>query len=414
MSTLRQRLNWFLTGGLIVALALVVLGGFALAPEQAKTVAAQAGTSLSDLETQYVNLYQDINPSVVSIQVRQPASMNTIQGSPFQFPNVPGLPNNLTPQLPNGGNNNQQQYLYGQGSGFVFDSQGDIVTNYHVAGQADQITVVFSDGTQKDATLVGADPDSDLAVVKVDPAGLNLQPLTLADSASVEVGQIAVAIGNPYGLEGTMTTGIVSALGRSLASQNTALDGGSFTIPNIIQTDAAINPGNSGGPLLNLSGEVIGVNTAIESSTQQNSGVGFAVPSNTVSRVASSLISNGSYQHAWLGIAGGTLTPTLDNAMSLDTTQEGVMISSVTVDSPADQAGLQGGSRETQIEGQTVTIGGDIIVSVDGQPIHNFDDLLNAVEGAQVGQQMTLGILRDGQSMNIDVTLAARPQSTQS
>ena len=413
MSTLRQRLNWFLTGGLVVALAFVVLGGFALAPEQANTVAAQAGTSLGDLEAQYVNLYQDINPSVVSIQVRQPASMNTLQGSPFQFPNIPGLPNNLTPQLPNGGNN-QQQYLYGQGSGFVFDSQGDIVTNYHVAGQADQITVVFSDGTQKDATLVGADPDSDLAVVRVDPAGLDLHPLTLADSASVEVGQIAVAIGNPYGLEGTMTTGIVSALGRSLASQNTALDGGSFTIPNIIQTDAAINPGNSGGPLLNLSGEVIGVNTAIESSTQQNSGVGFAVPSNTVSRVASSLIANGSYQHAWLGIAGGTLTPTLDNAMSLDTTQEGVMISSVTVDSPADQAGLQGGSRETQIDGQTVTLGGDIIVSVDGQPIHNFDDLLNAVEGAQVGQQMTLGILRDGQRMNIDVTLAARPQSTQS
>ena len=399
MSKNRQRFTWLLTGGVIVALVMVVLGGLALAPWQTSNrAAAQTGSSLSDLETQYVNLYKDINPSVVSIQVRQPADTTSLQTSPFQF------------GFPNSGNNQQQQYVYGQGSGFVFDSQGDIVTNYHVAGQADQISVIFADGTQKDATLVGADPDSDLAVVKVDPSGLNLTPLTLGNSDNLQVGQFVVAIGNPFGLQGSMTTGIVSALDRNLDSQNTALDGSSFTIPDIIQTDAAINPGNSGGPLLDMSGEVIGVNTAIESSTQQSSGVGFAVPSNTVSRVVSSLIANGTYQHAWLGIAGGTLTPTLDSAMNLSNTQEGVLISSVTVGSPADQAGLQGGSRQTQIEGQSVTIGGDIIVSVNGQPVHNFDDLLNAVDNAQIGQTITLGILRNGQTMNVDVTLAARPQ----
>ena len=306
MSKNRQRFTWLLTGGVIVALVMVVLGGLALAPWQTSNrAAAQTGSSLSDLETQYVNLYKDINPSVVSIQVRQPADTTSLQTSPFQF------------GFPNSGNNQQQQYVYGQGSGFVFDSQGDIVTNYHVAGQADQISVIFADGTQKDATLVGADPDSDLAVVKVDPSGLNLTPLTLGNSDNLQVGQFVVAIGNPFGLQGSMTTGIVSALDRNLDSQNTALDGSSFTIPDIIQTDAAINPGNSGGPLLDMSGEVIGVNTAIESSTQQSSGVGFAVPSNTVSRVVSSLIANGTYQHAWLGIAGGTLTPTLDSAMNL-------------------------------------------------------------------------------------------------
>ncbi len=413
MNTFRQKLNWMLTGALIAAVGLLALWGAGLPGLVASRVDAQAGYSLNAQESQLAQLYTETNPSVVSIQVRQPVSSTTSQASPFQFqfpelPNLPNLPNDLLPQT-NG--NSAQQYVYGQGSGFVYDANGYIVTNYHVAGEADQITVVFADGTQREATLVGGDPDSDLAVIKIDPAGLNLKALSLGDSDALQVGQSVIAIGNPFGLEGTMTSGIVSALGRMLESQATTIDGGSFNIPNIIQTDAAINPGNSGGPLLNLAGEVIGVNTAIESSTRQNSGVGFAVPANTVARVVESLISNGRYEHAWLGIAGGTLTAELRDAMELPEGQQGVLVASVTVDSPADQAGVKGGSRETRIEGQTVRIGGDVIVGIDGQTVNTFDDLLSFIDTAQVGQQVKLEVLRDGAQVELNVTLGARPSN---
>ncbi len=417
MYTLRQKLNWMLTGALIAAVALLALWGAGVPGLTASQAGAQAGYSLNEQETQLAQLYTEANPSVVSIQVREPIGQTTVQGSPFEFqfpelPNLPNLPDDLTPYLPqtNGGSE-QQRYVYGQGSGFVYDTAGHIVTNYHVAGEADQITVVFADGTQREATLIGGDPDSDLAVIKIDPAGLDLKPLTLGDSDALQVGQSVVAIGNPFGLEGTMTSGIVSALGRMLESQAATIDGGSFNIPNIIQTDAAINPGNSGGPLLNLAGQVIGLNTAIESSIRQNSGVGFAVPSNTVARVVEGLISNGRYEHAWLGIAGGTLTESLREAMTLPEGQQGVLVASVTVDSPADQAGVQGGSRETQIEGRSVRIGGDVIVSIDGQPVKTFDDLLSFIDGAQVGQQVSLEVLRDGELVELTVTLGARPSN---
>jgi 2-alkenal reductase len=329
-----------------------------------------------ELEEQLIDLYEQANPAVVNIQV---AEDGPVQGQ-------------------------------GQGSGFVYNSAGYIVTNYHVAGEADRIRVIFADGLAVEADLIGGDPDSDLAVIKVDLPVADLTPLPLGDSDALRVGQSVVAIGNPFGLDGTMTTGIVSALGRTLDSQATTADGGRFTIPNVVQTDAAINPGNSGGPLLNLSGEVIGVNTAIESPVRGNSGVGFAVPSNTVGRVVPSLIENGSYQHPWLGISGSTLLPEQREAMGLDPAQPGVLVVTVAEDGPAGKAGLRGSDQEVRVDGQPVLVGGDVIVSVDGHQIVEFDDLLTYLSGqTQVGQTIQLGVIRGERTGTLDVTLMARP-----
>jgi serine protease Do len=376
------------------------------APAQAAQPPASEVVVTSDLETRLSDLYDQADPGVVSVQVRQPVTAS--QGT-FAFPETPfpfPFPYNQQEQP------NQQQYQYGQGSGFVYDSQGDIVTNYHVAGQADRITVVFSDGLSLPAQLVGGDPDTDLAVIKVDRPADELHPLPLGNSDSLRVGQMVAAIGNPFGLEGSMTTGIVSAEGRTLASQATTANGQSFTIPEIIQTDAAINPGNSGGPLLDLSGDVIGVNTAIASSVQQYSGVGFAVPSSLVKRIVPALISTGHYDHAWLGASLADLTPQLRDAMNLDATQTGTLVVTVVDGSPAAKAGLQGGTSEVEIDGQTIPVGGDVITSVDGTPIHNFEELLTAITNADVGQTMTLGVLRNGQQITVDVTLEARPTAS--
>ncbi len=403
MSRLIKPLSWMLTGAAVMGAVLLLFGAVALPTPGQNTgtavlppVAAQSSSSYTDLESQFIQLYEQANPAVVSVQVRQPITTSANLPLPFPF----------------GFSQGGQQYVYGQGSGFVYDTQGHIVTNYHVAGEADQIMVVLADGNSVEARLVGGDPDSDLAVIQIDPSGLNLQPLTLGDSDALEVGQMVVAIGNPFGLQGTMTTGIVSALGRMLESQAAAIGGGRFNIPDIIQTDAAINPGNSGGPLLNLAGQVVGVNTAIESSVQQNSGIGFAVPANMVARVVPALIEHGSYEHPWLGIAGATLTPRLGSAMGLEASQRGVLIDSVSANSPADEAGLRGSNRQVRIDGQQVSVGGDVIVSVDGQPVNSFDDLLDYIANEiSVGQTITLGVLRDGQRIDVQVTLGARPHA---
>ena len=391
MSTRKQRIGWMITGAVILGLALMVFGVVTVTPltTSAPRVAAQTSETVSTLEAQFIELYAQADPSVVSVQVRQPVT-TTVQMPQFQFPEIPNFPGFpfQFPQIPQQ-SQPQQRYVYGQGSGFFYDTDGHIVTNYHVAGQADRITVVLADGTSLNAELVGGDPDSDLAVVKIDPADLPagsvVRPLPLGDSEALQVGQIVVAIGNPFGLQGTMTTGIISALGRMLPAQERATEGPTFNIPNIIQTDAAINPGNSGGPLLNLAGEVIGVNTAIRSNTEQNSGIGFAVPSDLVKRVVPVLITDGHFDHAWLGISGGTLTPALREAMNLDATQTGVLVATVTAGSPADKAGLRGSDRQVTLEGGTVSVGG--------------------------GQTVRLDVLRDGQITTLTVTLAARPRA---
>jgi len=246
----------------------------------------------------------------------------------------------------------------GEGSGFVWDTQGHIVTNNHVVENASQISVTFSDGTVVDARLVGADPESDLAVIQVDSDSVELHPIILGDSQAVKVGDLAIAIGNPYGLSGTMTQGIVSALSRSLPVDETdGYSNGNYTIPDIIQTDAAINPGNSGGVLVNIAGEVIGVTSAIQSSTNSNSGIGFVIPAHIVQRVVPVLITDGAYAHPRMGISGTTLTPALADEMGLDADQRGVLVVSVSPNSPADQAGLRGTSQRRNVSGR---------VSVDG------------------------------------------------
>jgi len=300
---------------------------------------------------------------------------------------------------------------FGEGSGFVWDKKGHIVTNNHVIDGAESITVVFSDDTDAEATLVGADPDSDLAVLKVDvPAG-QLLPVHMGDSADLQVGELAIAIGNPFGQEGTMTVGIISALGRLLA-----VDAGNpfaprFNIPDIIQTDAAINPGNSGGVLLNDQGEVIGVTTAIISATRTSAGIGFAVPAAIVNQVVPALIKDGHYEHPFLGISGGSLISDLAEAMDLPADQRGVLVAEVVPDGPAAEAGLEGNDRQVEIEGIQVGIGGDIITAFDDEPIKSMDGLITYLErNTQVGQQVELTILRDGELDTVSVTLSARPK----
>ncbi len=366
------------------------------APEQAP--AAQAATILSEQQT-LIDLYKQVNPSVVSIRVNSSASSTT--SLPENHPDVPGSP--LDPQ------NMIPSTI--QGSGFIYDAAGHIVTNNHVVADAGDITVVFWDGSEAAATLVGTDPDSDLAVIQLTDADASMiKPVPLGDSDALEVGQFVIAIGNPYGLANSMTTGIVSGLGRMLPTGTTFANGAGFSIPAIIQTDAAINPGNSGGPLLNLAGEVIGINTAIESSSRSFAGIGYAVPSKAISQVIPELIANGRVEHPWLGIRGGTVDSDIIEAMNLSSGQRGVLIAEAIADGPAAKAGLKGGDETVQINGLNLTIGGDIITAIDGQPVLEFDDVLTyIVQDTTVGQTVTMTILRDGQEQNVDVTLEARP-----
>jgi S1-C subfamily serine protease len=361
-----------------------------------RTQAALAsGDVLAALQDRLGQIYEQVNPSVVNIQVVLQAG-STLGNLP-EMPGFPSMPEDYQPSA--------------QGSGFVWDTDGHIVTNNHVVENADSITVVFSDGTTVPAEVVGTDPDSDLAVIKVDLPADRLQPMQVADSNNVEVGQLAVAIGNPFGLEGTMTVGFVSALERSLpVSTRTSIGGGSFSIPDIIQTDAPINPGNSGGVLVDDQGQLIGVPTAIESSSGQNAGIGFAVPSSIVQRVVPVLIGSGAVQHPWIGITATTLTSALAEAMGLDESQRGALVISVTNDSPAEKAELRGSTDQVDISGQPAQVGGDVIVAINGQPIAAMDELISYLaQSASVGDNVTLSILRDGKEMAVSLTLEARP-----
>jgi 2-alkenal reductase len=300
------------------------------------------------------------------------------------------------------------------GSGFVIDRQGHIVTNYHVVEGATDVEVDFLFGLKVRGKVIGTDLDSDLAVVKVDVPEDVLVPLPLGDSDQLKVGQTVVAIGNPFQLNGTMTLGIVSAKGRTLESLRQAESGSFFTAGDIIQTDAAINPGNSGGPLLNLNGEVIGVNRAIRTTGTTitgdpvNSGIGFSISSNIVRRVVPELIATGKYDYPYLGISSrSNLTLRMIEELGLPR-QTGAYITAVTPGSPADRAGLRGGSRPTSFTG--LPAGGDLLVAIDGQPVMTFDDLLSyLIKNKQPGDKVTLTIVRDGQEKEVDLTLGKRP-----
>ncbi len=398
---------------LTVALVLIITGGYAISALPAAVVSAapqpvgaiqspvlsapKLGT-VTDWETSLENIYAQVNPSVVAIEV--------VEGPSATSPNIPRIPGFRSGP--------QQQPQQALGSGFVWDTAGHIITNNHVVDGATSITVTFSDGTTAAAKVIGTDPASDLAVIQVDVPASQLHAVQLADSTQIKVGQFAVAIGNPFGEQNTMTTGIVSALGRSLPANGSAsAQGGTYTIPDIIQTDAPINPGNSGGVLLNADGQLIGVTSAIDTSSGASAGIGFAIPSAIVQKVVPVLIQTGHYDHPYLGISGTTMNSALAQAMNLNVNQRGALVESVTPGSPADKAGLLGSTQQATVSGISATIGGDVITAIDGQPVKTFDDVVSYLaRSTSVNQTVTLTILRGGKEQTVKVTLLARPSAT--
>ncbi len=327
----------------------------------------------TDEEAQMIALYERVNPAVVNV------TLYTTQ--------------------------NNQMVPTSQGSGFVYDAEGHIVTNAHVVHGAEQIDVTFSDGVVRSAEIVGEDLHSDLAVVRVDNLPAAAVALPLGNMDALRVGQNVVAIGNPFGYEGTLTRGIISALGRTIPALTV------FSIPQSIQTDAAINPGNSGGPLLNLQGEVIGINAQIETdgSVAANSGVGFAIPVSIIQRVIPGLIKDGKYTWPWLGVRGRSLNLTLVQGMNLPV-ETGAYLWEVVADGPAAKAGLQGYKETITVDGRSEDVGGDVVIAIDGQPVHSFDDMLVYVAlHTTPGQEVTLTVLRDGKEKTFVVKLEPRP-----
>jgi len=303
------------------------------------------------------------------------------------------------------------------GSGFVYDKDGHVITNYHVvvpgSNNNDELQVSFLDGNVYSAELVGFDQFADLAVIKVkNITSDKLTPLPLANSTNLRIGETVVAIGNPFGLSGSMTVGIVSGLGRLLPSNENGENLGStssFSIPNIIQTDAAINPGNSGGPLIDTQGRAIGINTAIFSNTGVYSGVGFAIPSNTISKVAQSLIQTGSYRHPYIGIIGLSITPDLAKQIGLTQTK-GFLVTSITKGSPAEKADLRAGTTTKTLNGRDFDLGGDIILKIDNRDVTKIDDILAYLESQKhVGDKIHLTILRDNTIRELDLVLGEKP-----
>ena len=291
----------------------------------------------------------------------------------------------------------------GVGSGFVFDKKGHIITNAHVIEDSTKTVVTFLDGRSYNAEIIGIDQYTDIGVIKVNADLKLLQPLTLGDSSNLQVGEPITAIGNPFGLSGSMTSGIISQMGRLLPS------GSGYSIPDVIQTDAAINPGNSGGPLLNMRGDIVGINTAIQSTTGEFTGVGFAIPSQTVAKIVPTLISEGEYNHPWIGISGRDIDPDMANVLGLKDAL-GFLIITVVEDSPASEAGLIGSNKTIKVESREYPVGGDIILAVDGIDVRKIDDILIHLQRVKtVGDEMNLEILRDGRTTNITIVLQERP-----
>ena len=290
------------------------------------------------------------------------------------------------------------------GSGFVIDNEGHILTNAHVVQGAGDIRVTLGEDEEPvDAELVGRDTSTDVAVLQVDPGDAELHPLTLGSSSELQVGDPVVAIGNPFGLERTVTTGIVSALQRQIEAPN------GFTISDVVQTDAAINPGNSGGALLDQNGQVIGINSQIATAGGGGSvGVGFAVPIDTARDVANQILDTGEVEHAFLGVSGTDVTQEIADALNLEV-EEGALVQRVVPDGPADDAGLQAGDQQVAVDGQQIVAGGDVITAVDGEPVTAMEDVIAAVNTKQAGDEVTLQVNRDGETQDITVELGERP-----
>ena len=328
-------------------------------------------------ESQLNIIYSTSLPSIVHIKVRQ-----TVQGF-FQ---------------------NQERS--GEGSGFIWDTEGNIVTNYHVVASASIVDVEFADGSQYPASVIGLDPHSDLAIIKVNSNGKILTPLNLGDSTNVKVGNHTIVIGSPFGQEFSMSSGIVSAIKRTVPSQNAM-----FSIPNVIQTDAAINPGNSGGPLLDIEGNVIGINSQIISRSGGNQGIGFAIPINSVKKIIPTLIKGEKFEYPYIGITGMDLNSNLKKALEIDSNIKGVMIVDVVKGSPADLGGLSGYTGTVSDNDISYPSGGDILTAINTIPIKSMSDLLTLLfSDYSPGDSITFTILRDSTSLDLDITLISRPQ----
>ena len=292
----------------------------------------------------------------------------------------------------------------GMGSGFVYSDEGYVITNQHVVQDAEKVMITFLDGEAYIGNVVGSDRDLDIAVVKVQPTNTYLQPIKIGDSSKLKVGEKIAAIGNPFGLSGSMTSGIVSQMGRLLPQES------GYSIPDVIQTDAAINPGNSGGPLINMKGEVVGINTAIQSATGEFSGIGFAVPSNTVKKVVPVLIEKGEFSHPWMGVSGTDVDPELAEVRDLKSSK-GFLIVSVIEGSPAETAGLLGVTETKEIDGREFALDGDIILSIDGETVRKISDILVHLQREKsVGDEMILTVNRNGEMLELTMVLEERPQ----
>jgi len=379
---------WFATA-VVFAVAIMITipySGFILTPT---VVAAQQQQMNSTTPSSQNTNSSPANPLPLKTIFKQ------VQNSVVQITSkIPTTPNPQNPQTPNATT---------LGSGYVYDKQGHIVTNNHVVGDAKIVDVTFPDGNRYTANVLAKDIDNDIAVVQISkPQHLlsSFKPLVLGNSSKMDVGDAVIAIGNPFGLSNTMTTGIVSGIGRSLP-----ISLGGFMIPNVIQTDAPVNPGNSGGPLLNMQGEVIGMNTAILSGTNTFSGIGFAIPSNTITKILHTLIEKGYYLHPYLGFTSGTLTSDLAVNASLPANLEGAYVNTIMKNSPADKADIHGSTRDQY--GSTHL--GDIIIAVDGHNITKSDDLVNYIgQHKSVGDNITLTVYRNGHPIDLKTTLSAR------
>lgn len=389
--------------GIIVGLALVVAAGFVTNFTLIDRTSTQNQTPVAPIA--------DIQEPIPSTKLEYAAITDSSQKSPLTvlFKKVENSVVQINAKVSTTNSNiiinglpleSQSTRL---GSGFVYDTRGHIITNNHVIDGAQIVDVRFVDGNIYSAKVIGTDPFNDIAVLQItdDFSEETLTPLPLANSAELEVGQQIIAIGNPFGLSNTMTTGIVSQIGRLLPNRDAG-----YSIPSVIQTDAAINPGNSGGPMLNLEGQVIGINTAIQSTTGEFSGIGFAVPSNTIKRLVPSLIQDGKYSHPWLGVSGTSLTPDIAKQIGLAKNYHGVFVTTVVSDSPAQKAGLQ----EATYNAERVLKGGDVIVALDGKMVRDIDDLIiYLAENKVVGDTVSIQVNRAGKLIELTASLASRP-----
>ena len=292
----------------------------------------------------------------------------------------------------------------GMGSGFIYSEEGYVITNQHVVKDSKKVIVTFLDGESYIGDVIGSDQDLDIAVVKVTPSNTYLQPIKIGDSSKLKVGEKIAAIGNPFGLSGSMTSGIISQMGRLLPQES------GYSIPDVIQTDAAINPGNSGGPLINMKGEVVGINTAIQSATGEFSGIGFAVPSNTIKKVVPVLIEDGKFKHPWMGISGADVDPELAKVRELKSSK-GFLVVSVIEGSPAEQAGLIGVTETKEVDGREFAIDGDIILSIDGKTVRKISDILVHLQREKsIGDGMILTVYRNGETIELTMILEERPR----